>query len=417
MTRSRPPFVMAKITWREAFPQEFRGCVATIGNFDGVHRGHLALVRQLRRLADELGVPAVVVTFDPHPLAVLAPDRFEPLLTTPQQRAELLRVAGADRVLILRTEPSLLALSPEAFFTEILNARMQIRGLVEGPNFRFGHDRAGDVSLLGRLCAERGLPCVIVEPELLNGQMISSSKVRQALQGGDVSAARNWLGRPYRLEGVVVEGAGRGRRLGFPTANLADLATLVPRPGVYAAWAVVEGSGAEQNRPHIAAVHIGPNPTFAESVNKVEVHLLDHSENLLGKRLAVDFLQRIRDVQRFDSAEHLTRQIAEDLAAVRAAARTAEGPDGSLRVTPSLPAAAHDGVAERIVRVLEQEVRPGLKESGSDVEFVAFDRGVVSLRFSGACGSCPSTAFALLQEIERLLRERVPEVEYLETVA
>lgn len=417
MTHSRPPFAITKIGWREAFPPEFRGCVAAIGNFDGVHRGHLALVRQLRRLADELGVPAVVVTFDPHPLAVLAPDRFEPLLTTPQQRADLLRVAGADRVLILRTEPALLALSPEAFFAEVLSDRLQIRGLVEGPNFRFGRDRAGDVDLLRRLCAERGLPCVIVEPERLDGQMISSSKVRQALQSGDVSAARNWLGRPYRLEGVVIEGAGRGKRLGFPTANLADLATLVPRPGVYAARAVVENSEREQSTPHIAAVHIGPNPTFAESINKVEVHLLDHSQNLLGKRLAVDFLRRIRDVQRFDSAELLTRQIAEDLAAVRAVVPVEERLGGTFQAGSSSAAAGHDGVAERIGQVLDQEVRPGLKESGSDVEFVAFDRGVVSLRFSGACGSCPSTAFALLQEIERLLRERVPEVEYIETVA
>lgn len=408
---------MAKIDWREPLPQAFRGCVAAIGNFDGVHRGHLALVRQLRRLADELGVPALVATFDPHPLAVLAPDRFEPLLTTPEQRVELLRAAGADRVLILRTEPSLLALSPEAFFAQVLSDRLQIRGLVEGPNFRFGRDRAGDVDLLRRLCMERGLPCVIVEPERLNGQMISSSKVRQALQSGDVTAARNWLGRPYRLEGVVIEGAGRGKRLGFPTANLAELTTLVPRSGVYAAWAVVKGSGREQSTPHIAAVHIGPNPTFAESINKVEVHLLDHSENLLGKRLAVDFLQRIRDVQRFDSAEHLTRQIAEDLAAVRAVVPAEGGTGGTFQAVSQPAAACCDGVAERIRTVLDQEVRPGLNESGSDVEFVAFDRGVVSLRFRGACGSCPSTAFALLQEIERLLRERVPEVEYIETVA
>ncbi|MCS6976918.1 MAG: bifunctional riboflavin kinase/FAD synthetase [Gemmatales bacterium] len=400
---SLPAFCL-RLAWQEPFPDACQGGVVAVGNFDGVHRGHLALVRQLRRLADQFHAPAVVVTFDPHPLAVIAPERFEPLLTTPEQRARLLRDAGADYVLILQAEPSLLELSAENFFHEVLQRRLQIKGMVEGPNFRFGKDRRGDVALLRDLCSQRGLPCVIVEPEMLHGQMISSSKVRQALQNGDVVAAREWLGRPYRLEGVVVRGAQRGKQLGFPTANLANIGTLVPRPGVYAAGAIVLDPKLSLNHGegigHLAAVHIGPNPTFSESLAKVEVHLLDFAQDLLGKRLAVDLLHRIREVKRFESAQQLKEQIASDIAAIRSLVKRDE-----------------DGLMERIRHVLDREIRPALQDSGSDVEFVGFDRGVVSLRFNGACGACPSTAFAMLQEIERLLRERVPEVDYVETVA
>lgn len=305
--------------WQEACPPWCRGGVAAVGNFDGVHLGHSALIRQLRSVADQLQAPAVVVTFDPHPLAVLDPQRFEPLLSTPERRAELLHAAGADCVVILQTEPSLLALPAEAFFRDVLCHRLAIRGVVEGPNFRFGKDRGGDTALLQKLCQECGLVCVIVEPEQRHGQMISSSKVRQALQRGEVHEARQWLGRPYRLEGTVERGMQRGRTLGFPTANLSGIGTLIPRRGVYAVQAMILDAEDTTPRTYAAAVNIGPNPTFQENVDKVEAHLLDFSGELLGRRLAIDFVQRVRDVQRFNSAEALKSQIQADLVAVRAA--------------------------------------------------------------------------------------------------
>ena len=286
-----------------------------MGNFDGVHRGHRQLVLRLRDLGRELAAPAIILTFDPHPLAVLAPDRFEPLLTTTGEKARLLHQAGADQVLVLKTEPSLLALSYDRFFAEVLCQRLGMRGIVEGPNFRFGKDCQGDVARLRQLCQEHGLPCVIVEPTCLDGQMVSSSKVRQALQRGDVSQAWHWLGRPYAIEGVVVSGQRRGRTLGFPTANLSQVTTLRPAAGVYAVRAGIGTPEPKLVCP--AAANLGPNPTFADGENKIEVHLLDYDGDLLGQMVRVEFLERIRDVRRFASAEELRQQIAKDVEAVR----------------------------------------------------------------------------------------------------
>ncbi|MCS6852388.1 MAG: bifunctional riboflavin kinase/FAD synthetase [Gemmataceae bacterium] len=308
---------------REPAPAAWRGGAVALGNFDGVHRGHAALLAELRRQATEVGGPAVAITFDPHPLQLLRPEQFQPMLTTVADRAALLRQAGADHVVVLRTTPELLRQSPEEFFRDVLHAGLQARAVVEGVNFRFGHDRRGTVETLVRLCQEAGLRCVIVPPVERHGELISSSRIRAALLRGEVGRAAEGLGRPYRLRGVVGPGQGRGRQLGYPTANLREWATLVPRDGVYAV--VVTAAGGRWP----AAAHNGPNPTFGDTARKVEVHLLDFSGDLLDQPLAVDFLERLRDTRTFASPAALAEQLRADVDQARRVCEAANRPQAS----------------------------------------------------------------------------------------
>ena len=302
---------MTLLSYSDEPDRRLLGGAISIGNFDGVHRGHAELLRRLCRLATRLGGPAVAVTFDPPPAAILRPESQPPPLTTLGHRAELLRGFGVDGVVVIRTTRDLLAESAEDFFASLVVDTLQAKGIVEGPNFFFGRGRAGDPPLLRRLCGEAGIECQIVEPTTSDGAWISSTRIREAILAGEVDSAAAMLSRPYRISGVVTGGAGRGRLLGFPTANLSDIQTLIPAAGVYAGWAAVDG----ETLP--AAIHIGPNPTFAETLPKVEVHLLDQSRQLYGLNLDVDFVRRIRGVVKFDSAEGLKRQIEVDLGGVR----------------------------------------------------------------------------------------------------
>jgi riboflavin kinase/FMN adenylyltransferase len=299
-----------RILWLDPFatpPEDLRGGAVAIGNFDGVHRGHAELVRLLRSSAR----PAVVVSFDPHPLRLLAPERFQPELTTPSDRGQTLCDIGADGVCFLRTDAELLHLSAEAFFRQILVERFRARVIVEGFNFRFGRDRQGDVNLLRRLCEQGGIGFRVVAPIEWKGRPVSSSRVRWALESGDVAEARELLGRPYRIQGVVGQGAKRGRQLGFPTANLEQISTLIPAEGVYA----VQFDGADERL--WGAAHIGPVPTFHDLVRRVEVHLLDFAGDLYGRVLTVAFVQRLRPIQTFADAHSLTSQLRHDIDAVR----------------------------------------------------------------------------------------------------
>lgn len=304
------------LSWNQVPNPACRGGAVTIGNFDGVHRGHAQLLTELRRLAGTVGGPAVALTFDPHPLQLLRPQQFQPLLTTAEDRAQLLRQAGADHVVTLRTTHDLLQLRAVDFFRQVLLERLAARAMVEGTNFGFGRDREGDVQTLGALCREHGLELVIVPPVQMEGKPVSSSRVRQALLRGAVQEAARMLDRPYRLTGVVGVGERRGTLLGFPTANLSEVATLVPGDGVYAVR--VEHAG----RPWAGAASIGPNPTFGEQVRKVEVHLIDFTGDLYDQPLAVDFLERLRDVRPFAGAPQLVEQLRRDVDA----ARTLVGP-------------------------------------------------------------------------------------------
>jgi riboflavin kinase/FMN adenylyltransferase len=298
---------MYTVQWDETPPECCRGGALTIGNFDGVHRGHAAL---LAKLGDEVrarGGPSVALTFDPHPLQLLRPEQFQPVLTTVTDRAELLQALGADYVLILRTTWELLRLSPEAFFSEVIQTRLQPQALIEGNNFGFGRNREGTVETLAKLCAQAGVGLSIVPPVTMEGLRVSSSSIRAVLLKGDVRTAALLLGRPYRLRGLVGTGQRRGQKLGFPTANLVHVETLVPADGVYAVRVQ------HQQRTWPGAANIGPNPTFGEQARKVEVHLIGFEGTLYGQTLTIHFLERLRDTRPFAGVEQLVAQLRVDV--------------------------------------------------------------------------------------------------------
>src|SRR5438034_2254121 len=257
---------IVRFDWKEMPPANCRGGVVSFGNFDGVHQGHGALFRELIRCARALQVPAVAVTFDPHPLQLLRPEQFQPVLTTVADRADLIQSLGVDHVLILQTTPELLQLTAEEFFEQVVRSRLQARVLVEGVNFGFGRQRQGNIETLRHLCNRSALELVVVPPfTTAEGTVVSSSRVRTALVQGDVRKAADLLDRPYRLRGMVGHGQKRGRTIGFPTANLEKIETLIPGDGVYAvrAW--------HRDTCWPGAANIGPNPTFAETTRKIEV--------------------------------------------------------------------------------------------------------------------------------------------------
>jgi riboflavin kinase/FMN adenylyltransferase len=293
-------------------PTECRAGVLSIGNFDGVHLGHVALISALQKKARELKCPAVAITFDPPPLLLLRPEIFQPVLTAIPYRAELLHQQGAELVLILRTTPRLLNLTARQFFEEVIQGRLQARSLVEGENFCFGHNREGTVDTLLELARPAGMVTPTIVPSfLLGGIAVSSSRVRSALLRGDVQEAANLLGRPYQIEGRVGTGQRRGKGLGFPTANLEKVPTLIPGDGVYAVRAV-RGGGVWGG-----AANIGPNPTFGEQARKVEVHLLDFQGDLYGQRLTIKFIHRLRDTKPFAGVEQLIAQLQTDVEQAR----------------------------------------------------------------------------------------------------
>lgn len=289
-------------------PTELQGGAVAIGNFDGVHRGHAFLAARLVEHARECGGPAIVFTFDPHPGKLLWPDRFLPTLTWTERKAELLGELGVDAVLAYPTDRELLSLSAEDFFRRIVVERLQSRAMVEGPDFCFGKNRSGDTALLTRLCGEASVALEIVTPICDGEQCVSSSRVRAAIQAGDLDAARRMLTQPYRIRGQVAHGAGRGADLGCPTANVTAVETLLPAPGVFAGRAITSQAGAWP-----AAIHIGPNPTFAEAELKFEVHLVGFAGTLYGQPLQVDFFSKLRDIHTFASVEALQQQLTGDV--------------------------------------------------------------------------------------------------------
>jgi riboflavin kinase / FMN adenylyltransferase len=292
------------------FPARARGAFVTIGNFDGVHRGHQSLLAQLRAKADAASVPAVAITFDPHPVALLRPEKAPVPLVWPEREIALLYEAGATEVAVFRTGPWLLELSARDFFDRVICGQLQARGIVEGPNFAFGHDRLGDVTILKSWCAEAEIDFAVVEPTVIDDRLVSSSLIRQCLNEGRVQDATRYLGRPHRIRGRVDHGSGRGAGLGFPTANLGAIDALVPLEGVYAGLAWVNGVAP----PWPAACNIGPNPTFGEMARKVEAHLVGFAGDLYGKTIELDFLERLRGTQRFSGLDELLRQIQADIA-------------------------------------------------------------------------------------------------------
>ncbi|MGH8866686.1 MAG: bifunctional riboflavin kinase/FAD synthetase [Actinomycetes bacterium] len=300
--------------WRgvEEIPAGWGPSVVTIGVFDGVHRGHQYLVARAVAAARESGVAAAVITFDPHPMAVLRPDRAPATLASLDRRLDLLDGLGVDAVCVLPFTTELSGLSPEDFVEHVLAERLHVTRVVVGVNFRFGHKAAGDVPLLTELGERYGFTVDAV-PLAGDEPRWSSTRVRAALDVGDVQAAADVLGRPHRVEGRVVVGDRRGRDLGYPTANLAVARdAAVPAHGVYAGWLVHDG------RRLPAAISIGTNPTFSGTQTRVEAYVLDRDDlDLYGAEVGLDVTARLRDTVRFDSVEALLAQMAEDVRRTR----------------------------------------------------------------------------------------------------
>lgn len=286
--------------------------VITIGNFDGVHRGHATLLREVRSLADQMGGPAVAVVLDPHPASILRPDRAPQRLSWIERRAEKMQPLGIDCLVVCETTPEFLRMTADQFFHSLVVQRLAARAIVEGPNFFFGRDRGGNVDHLQTLCDEQDLQLRIVDASHWQGQMISSTRIRGLLMDGKVAEATELLGQPHRIRGTVVQGDRRGRKIGFPTANLDHIDVVVPKAGVYGGLVRV------REMTHPAAIHIGPNPTFVQDGSvKVEAHLLDFQGDLYGSQLLLDFHFHVRDIARFDSAESLVKQLHRDVETVR----------------------------------------------------------------------------------------------------
>jgi riboflavin kinase / FMN adenylyltransferase len=293
-----------------AVPADHGPSVVTVGMFDGVHRGHRALLDRVAAEAAARGLPAGAVTFDRHPLEVLRPDARPPLLTTLDRKVALLGAAGMDFVLVLAFTEELSQVTAEAFAHEVLLDGVGARAIVVGENFRFGHKAAGDPALLAELGRPRGVDVVAVPLHADGGELVSSTRIRAALAGGDVRAAAALLGRFYGVEGTVVRGDGRGgRELGIPTANLAVAGDLaLPTNGVYAGH-LTEDAGA----PLPAAISVGVNPQFHTTGRRVEAHVLDFDGDLLGAQVSVSFEHRLRDEAAFPTVEDLVAQIHQDI--------------------------------------------------------------------------------------------------------
>ena len=300
------------------FPESLRGGALTIGNFDGVHRGHATIINRLKHYADKLSAATIVFTFDPHPVRVLAPERAPVPLTWTNRKADLLAELGVDVVIAYPTDVNLLSLTHAEFFKQIVVDQIGVKAMVEGPNFFFGKDRGGNVETLAGHCSKNDIQLEIMSPvkdDPADTELISSSRIRKLVTEGNVDAAAGMLTHPYRIRGMVTHGMARGAKLGFPTANLDAIDTLVPAAGVYAGRTWIEG------RSHWSAIHIGPNPTFGENVLKVESHILDFEGSLYGRAIEVDFISRLRDILDFGSREQLQHQLLKDIAETRRIAR------------------------------------------------------------------------------------------------
>jgi riboflavin kinase/FMN adenylyltransferase len=292
--------------------------VATIGNFDGQHRGHRALLDIVVATARRVGGTPMVVTFDPHPVRTLAPHVDLKFLTSPQEKLARFEEAGIEDVVFLDFTPAFAGLTPDEFASQILKDRLGLREVFVGEHFSFGKGRAGKIKDLADLGAQLGFQVHAVPPVTLDGQIVSSTRIRQFIQAGDMLKASQFLGRSYAIEGEVIHGSQRGRTLGWPTANLeAPSERVLPPDGIYAA------TTQRQDRRLESVAYIGTRPTFGPGDRVIEVYLLDRDTDLYGERIAVQFVERLRGDATFDSPEALSAQIEEDVRQARSALRRA----------------------------------------------------------------------------------------------
>lgn len=294
------------------WPSDLGEIVATIGNYDGVHLGHRAILRSVADEARRAGARAALLTFEPHPLAVVAPERRPPRIQTRRQRLAALETLGVDDVLVIDFDRRRAELDGETFFASVLLPHLSFRAVHVGRNFRFGKGRLDDLRSLETIGTRHGFAVLGVPQVFLDGETVSSSSIRTAIADGDVERARRMLGRPFALDGTVVRGDGRGSRIDFPTANLACDNELLPRRGVY----VTESSVAGERVPSVS--NVGVRPTFGGTALTVESHLMDWSGDLVGERMELRFLARLRDERTFSGPDELADQIARDRAAAAA---------------------------------------------------------------------------------------------------
>ena len=292
--------------------QSKQDTLLTIGVFDGVHRGHKYLLSQLTKQAREQNLLSGVVTFNQHPHEVLSPQTRLPFLTDLAQRINLLQNEGVEAIFTLSFTTELAQLSARQFVS-LLKKYLRMRGLVIGPDFALGQNREGNTNTLGTLGQDMGFSVTVISPVMINSELVSSTAIRNALANGDMKRVLNLIGRPFSLNGRVTRGAGRGVELGFPTANLdIEPGQAIPAEGVYATWAHIDGQA------YKSMTSIGPQPTFGGSQRIVEVYILDYHNNLYGRELKIDIMERLRSEKKFDTAEELKKQITEDIKRGRA---------------------------------------------------------------------------------------------------
>uniref|UniRef100_Q027I4 Riboflavin biosynthesis protein n=1 Tax=Solibacter usitatus (strain Ellin6076) TaxID=234267 RepID=Q027I4_SOLUE len=291
-------------------PRDFGPSAVTIGNFDGVHFGHRQILRRVKAIADEHGWKATVLTFDPHPTRIVAPDRTPPLLTSPEARATLMAEEGIENVLILPFTPELALLMPEEFVRRLLVEAMGARAVLVGDNFRFGHKAAGNVAVLADLGKRMGFTTEVVPAISCRGRMVSSSGIREMIRAGNVSLAARFLLHPYGMEGQVVSGRGVGSKQTVPTLNLATPAEVIPASGVYITYT----RDLDAAREWRSITNVGYRPTFGASDQlTIETFLLDALEGETPARIRVEFLRRVREERKFDTPESLRAQILKDV--------------------------------------------------------------------------------------------------------
>jgi riboflavin kinase / FMN adenylyltransferase len=288
-------------------PARWQQPVLALGNFDGMHRGHLKIIERVRRGADERGATSVAMTFDPHPSKIVRPDKAPPLLMTNQQKLEALARAGMQGVAIVRFTPELAQWDPETFVRTVLLEWLHVAEVWVGANFLFGHDRAGTFSMLRSLGARYGFRAEKIDPVRYKDFVVSSTRIRRLITEGRVDEAGALLGHHYAIEGAVTTGQKRGREIGFPTANLCTENEMVPPHGVYATTAILDGVA------YPSVTNVGSRPTFDSGNDiSVETHLLNFDKDLYGTRLRLAFVQRLRDEKKFEGVELLKKQIQTD---------------------------------------------------------------------------------------------------------
>ncbi len=298
---------MDVITDLSTFPKFLPAPVLTIGNFDGVHLGHRAIFRTLCQRARQIGGTSIILTFDPHPLKILAPERCPLLITPTPKKLALMQACNLDLVVCLPFNRQLANLTPVAFVEEILLGTIGMQEIYVGYDFAFGKGRSGTIALLQELGSRAGFRVHIIEPIAVEERVVSSSSIREWILQGDVDEAALLLGRLYSIAGTVVEGYRKGRELGFPTANVRSTYEVIPGRGVYAVMADWHG------RRYEGVANIGFNPTFGRTELSIEIHLFDFAEQLYGETVEVSFVQKIRDERAFASVEELVKQIRHDV--------------------------------------------------------------------------------------------------------